>query len=82
MLSVGLVSAGIAMKLPGSGTIYMKQEVEFKAPVYIGDTITAQVEVVHIDETKNRVTLKTICLNQDDKVVVDGEAIVSPPPRK
>jgi len=82
ILSTGLISAVIAMSLPGAGTIYLKQEVEFKAPVYIGDTITARVEVIHIDKTKNRVTLKTVCVNQNGVVVIDGQALVSPPKKK
>ena len=82
ILSTGLISAVIAMRLPGAGTIYLKQEAVFKAPVYIGDTITARVEVIHIDETKNRVTLKTLCVNQNGVVVIDGQAVVSPPKKK
>lgn len=82
ILSTGLISAVIAMRLPGAGTIYMKQEVEFKAPVYIGDTITARVEVIHLDKPKNRVALKTVCVNQHDVVVIEGEALVSPPKKK
>jgi len=82
LLSVGFISTVIAMSLPGAGTIYRKQEVEFKAPVYIGDTITARVEVVDINKAKNRVTLKTVCVNQKGVVVIDGQALVSPPPSR
>jgi 3-hydroxybutyryl-CoA dehydratase len=77
MLSAGFISAVIAMKLPGPGTIYLKQEIAFLAPVRIGDTVTARVEVTEKDE--KTITLKTVCLNQDDKTVVEGRAVVSPP---
>ncbi|MBK5252041.1 MAG: MaoC family dehydratase [Peptostreptococcaceae bacterium] len=75
----GLISAVIGVHLPGSGTIYVAQNVKFLAPVYFGDTITATVEVIEIDKEKNRVKLKTICENQDGLLVVDGEANVMPP---
>ena len=79
MLSAGFISAVIGMKLPGPGTIYMKQELKFLAPVRIGDTITARVEVVEVNAEKNRVTLRTTCANGEGTLVVDGEALVSPP---
>ncbi len=77
MLSAGFISAVIAMKLPGPGTIYLKQEIAFLAPVRIGDTVTARVEVTEKDE--KTITLKTVCLNQDNKTIVEGRAVVSPP---
>ncbi len=79
ILQAGFISAAIGMKLPGPGTIYMKQELNFRAPVHIGDTIAARVEVSQIDAEKNRVVLKTTCTNQDGEIVLDGEALVSPP---
>ena len=79
LLVAGLISAVIANQLPGPGTIYLKQELDFLAPVYIGDTVTASVEVMEIQRDKNRVLLKTLCKNQQDKLVIDGKAIVSPP---
>lgn len=79
LLPAGFISTVIATKLPGPGTIYVKQELSFTAPVYIGDTITASVEVLEIDPSKNRVILKTICENQENKVVIKGQALVSPP---
>lgn len=78
MLSAGLISAVIGNQLPGNGAIYMKQELNFKAPVRIGDTITARIEVTEIDADKNRVRLATTCSNQSGTVVVDGHALVSP----
>jgi 3-hydroxybutyryl-CoA dehydratase len=79
MLSAGFISAVIGTRLPGTGTIYVGQQLKFLAPVYVGDTITARVVVAAITPEKNRVTLKTTCSNQEGTVVLDGEAIVSPP---
>jgi 3-hydroxybutyryl-CoA dehydratase len=79
MLPAGFISGVLGMKLPGPGTIYVKQELNFLAPVRIGDTITARAEVIEIVADKNRVRLRTTCANQDGKVVLDGEAVVSPP---
>jgi 3-hydroxybutyryl-CoA dehydratase len=79
MLLAGFISTVIGNKLPGHGTIYIKQEVNFLGPVRIGDTVTARAEVVEVTKEKNRVKLRTICVNQDGTTVVDGEALVSPP---
>ncbi|MEE9910600.1 MAG: MaoC family dehydratase [Deltaproteobacteria bacterium] len=79
MLTAGFVSAIIASQLPGPGTIYMKQELSFLAPVRIGDTITARVEILELNVEKNRVRLKTTCVNQDGVIVLDGSGLVSPP---
>lgn len=79
MLTAGFISAILANKLPGPGTIYLKQELSFLAPVYIGDTVTARVEIVEIDAEKNRVSLRTTCVNQDGKDILDGSALISPP---
>jgi 3-hydroxybutyryl-CoA dehydratase len=79
MLSAGFISAVIANQLPGPGTIYIKQELEFLAPVRMGDTITAGVEVLEVMADKKRLRLKTTCINQQGTVVLDGQAIVSPP---
>ena len=79
MLTAGFISAIIGTRLPGPGTIYIGQNLSFKAPVRIGDTIAASVEVTEIIEEKNRVKMKTTCVNQDGIVVLDGEAFVSPP---
>jgi len=79
MLLAGFISNVIGMKLPGPGTIYIKQELKFKGPARIGDTVTARVEVTDINIEKNRVRLKTICKNEEGKELVDGEALISPP---
>ncbi|MDJ0831081.1 MAG: MaoC family dehydratase [Desulfobacterales bacterium] len=82
MLTASFISTLIGTKLPGPGTIYMRQELNFLAPVVAGDTITAMVEVINIDTDKKRIWLKTSCTNQDGTVVLDGQAIVSPPRKK
>jgi 3-hydroxybutyryl-CoA dehydratase len=79
MLSAGFISAVIGTRLPGPGTVYMRQTLDFLAPVRIGDTVTATVEVVEKMEDKKRVRLRTTCVNQDGTRVLDGEALVSPP---
>ncbi|HEC32085.1 MAG: enoyl-CoA hydratase [Deltaproteobacteria bacterium] len=79
MLPAGFISAILGTQLPGPGTIYLEQEFKFLAPVRMGDTITARVEVIAIDKEKKKVRLKTTCTNQEGTVVLDGEAVVSPP---
>ena len=78
MLSAGLISAVIGTQLPGPGSIYMQQTLSFLAPVHMGDTITAHVEVVEKMDRK-KVRLKTTCINQNAVMVLEGEALVSPP---
>lgn len=82
ILSVGFISNVLGTQLPGPGSIYIRQVCDFKRPVFIGDTITATVEVTQKDETKNRVWLHTFCTNQNGDIVVDGEAIMMPPRKK
>ena len=79
MLSASFISTVIGTMLPGPGTVYMRQEVSFLAPVKFGDTVTAIVEVVEIIADKKQVRLKTYCINQENTTVVDGAALVSPP---
>ena len=79
MLTAGLISAVLGMKLPGPGTVYLSQELKFVAPVRIGDTIKAEVEVIEKIEEKNRIRLNTICTNQNGELVLKGIAVVMPP---
>ncbi len=79
LFSVGLLSTVLGNILPGHGTIYLSQEAKFLAPVRIGDTITAKVEVIELNLEKNRAKFRTTCINQDGKLVVDGTAWGMPP---
>ncbi len=79
IFSAGLISAAIGTRLPGPGTIYLSQELKFLAPVRIGDTLTARVEVLEALERRNRLRLGTQVRNQDGTIVVDGIAWVMPP---
>jgi 3-hydroxybutyryl-CoA dehydratase len=76
MFTAGLISAVLGNKLPGPGTIYLSQQIEFLAPVYIGDTVTAAVEVTAWRPEKRIITLKTNVHNQDGKQVVTGKAVL------
>lgn len=76
ILGAGLISGVIGTKLPGKGAIYLSQNLKFLAPVRIGDTIRAEVKVIDLDKEKRKVGLKTICINQDGVIVIDGEAKV------
>ena len=80
MLSAGFISAVLANKLPGPGTIYLSQTLKFKAPVRPGDTVRATVTVKEVNVAKNRVTLDTIC-TVGGKVVIEGECQMMPPVR-
>ena len=75
MLVAGLVSTVLASDLPGPGVVYLSQTLQFKAPVYLGDTITVTVEVVKVREDKPIVTLATVWTNQDGATVIEGEAV-------
>lgn len=79
MLTAGLVSTVLGMKIPGPGTIYLGQELKFTAPVRFGDTIKAEAEVIEKNVDKNIIKLKTTCINQDGKVVLTGIATAMPP---
>ncbi len=76
MLSAGFISAVLGTSLPGTNTIYLGQELAFKAPVKIGDTVTATVEAIEKIPEKNRIIFRTTVTNQDGVLVVDGKATV------
>jgi 3-hydroxybutyryl-CoA dehydratase len=76
MLAGGLISAVLSNKLPGPGAVYLSQQIEFLAPIFIGDTITACVEILAWQPEKRLVTLRTECYNQDDRQVVTGQAVL------
>lgn len=80
MISAGLISAVLGTRLPGEGTVYLGQTLKFRAPVHIGDTVTATVTIATLTPGKNRVTLTTVC-TVAGKTVLDGEALVMVPSR-
>lgn len=82
ILTAGLISAVLGTKLPGPGTIYLDQHLSFKKPVYFGDTITAKVNVIDKNVDKNIIVCETICYNQNNEIVLTGEAKVMPPKLK
>jgi 3-hydroxybutyryl-CoA dehydratase len=75
MLTASVISAAIANKLPGPGTIYLGQKLEFKAPVRAGDTVRATVTVREMRADKRLVWLDTVCTVRDTTVIT-GEAVV------
>jgi 3-hydroxybutyryl-CoA dehydratase len=76
VFSTGLISAVLGTKLPGPGAVYLRQTLDFLYPVRPGDILTAEVEVTSWEADKRKIILKTCCLNQDGKKVVDGEAVL------
>lgn len=75
LLTSSLLSTIIGTKLPGAGCIYVSQSLIFKAPVFIGDTVTAKATITKLIPEKHRVILQTECI-VNDIVVLDGEAVV------
>jgi len=79
MLTTSVISAILGNDLPGLGTIYLSQSVRFKAPVFIGDTITATVELTNYREDKRIATFSTTVVNGDGVLILEGEAVVIAP---
>ncbi len=80
MLLSSYFSAILASTLPGPGTIYLRQSVVFRKPVYVGDTVEFCVEVQEVDTTRRRAVLATTCSRSDGVLAIDGEAYVWLPP--
>jgi acyl dehydratase len=76
MLTASLISAVIGTKLPGPGSIWVSQTLNFLHPVFPGDTITATATVTALHEDRPLVTLETRCANQDGRLVLEGEALI------
>ena len=81
MLTASVISAAIAGRLPGPGTVYLGQNLRFKAPVRPGDTVHATVTVKELFPEKRRVSLSTVC-TVNGKVVIEGDALVMPTSRE
>jgi len=80
MLSASFISTILGTKLPGPGAIYLSQTLKFKAPVKIGDTVTATCTATTVDRARKRVTFACLC-KVGDTVVIEGEAMVMVPSR-
>ena len=80
LLVGSFISAVLGNEFPGHGTIYISQSLNFTSPVFINDKITIAIEVLEGSNSK-RMKLKTLCMNQDNNVVIYGEAVVIPPSR-
>ena len=79
MLTGSFISTVVGMQLPGPGSIYVGQELSFRAPVFFGDTVTAKAECIEKLEPRKWLKFKTTVTNQDGKLVIDGTATVIPP---
>ena len=73
-LTTGLLHALVAMDMPGPGTVFLSQNWKFTAPVYIGDTITAEAEVISVHPSKPVTQLRVQIRRNDGTTVLDGEA--------
>jgi 3-hydroxybutyryl-CoA dehydratase len=80
MLTASMISTVLGTQLPGEGAIYLQQSAQFKAPVRIGETVTARVTVTELDDKKKRVKLATEC-RVAGKIVLEGESLVIAPSR-
>jgi len=80
MLTASFISTVLGTKLPGPGCIYVSQNLKFKAPVRIGDTVRARVTITAINQERGRVTVETVCC-VGGTVVIEGEAELLVPRR-
>jgi acyl dehydratase len=72
-ITSGMLNALVAMDLPGPGSVFMSQSLRYLAPTYLGDTLTAEVEVLTVKPDKPVCQLKATITNQDGTVVLEGE---------
>lgn len=76
MLHAGLISAVLATVLPGPGTIYLRQELIFLAPIFVNESVTASVEILEVRPDEKRVRLRTCCTKENGELAINGEALV------
>ncbi len=79
MLTASFISGVLGSRFPGNGTVYISQSLVFKGPVFYGETVKVKVRVIAKDDMKKRISLETVCSNQEGKMVLTGVAIVIPP---
>jgi acyl dehydratase len=72
----GMFSYLLGTKLPGPGTMWLKERLKFQAPAYVGEEITAVVEIIRLRPEKQLVNLRTHCTNSTGQVICEGEALV------
>ncbi len=82
MLTGAIVSAALALRLPGPGSIYMGQTLKFRSPVHIGDTLTVHLEVIEKNDRRQQALISCVVTNQYDKKVATGEATALCPTEK
>ncbi|MFY9227060.1 MAG: hypothetical protein WAQ98_30585 [Blastocatellia bacterium] len=75
-LIAGLFSMILGTTLPGEGTIYLKQKLNFLSQANVADELTAKVEIVNIRQDKGLITCKTVCTDSKNKIICEGEALV------
>ena len=79
MLTASLISAILGNDLPGPGTVYLTQTLKFRAPVFVGDTVTATVTLIKYRASRRIATFETMVTNEGGDVVLEGEAVVIAP---
>jgi acyl dehydratase len=72
-IAAGMLNALVAMDLPGPGTVFMSQSLRYLAPTFIGDTLTAEIEVLSLKADKPVCQLRAVIANQDGVTVLEGE---------
>jgi len=75
-LAASLISAVLGTRLPGPGTIYLRQELDFQSPVFLGETITARVQVLEKVDRQKKIKLRTWVENQNGRLVMDGSSLI------
>lgn len=76
LFCLSMISKLLGTDLPGEGTVLLSQNIRYRAPVYVGDVVTARVRIETVNEEKKRLTLSTVCFDQTGKTLMDGTADV------
>jgi 3-hydroxybutyryl-CoA dehydratase len=78
-LTLALSAGVLGMRLPGVGSVAVSNRIDYRRPVYIGDTITTRVEVAALEPERNRATMAVTWTNQSGELVAEGEVVLKPP---
>lgn len=76
MLLGSYISGIIGNEFPGEGSVYLNQNLSFRKPVFYDTTVIVRVEIIEIDLLKKRLTLKTVCVDNNNDILIDGEALI------